>query len=367
MSYKNWENLDLIKLSFYKGLTPSLIVSIVEEYDSYYDFSHADLPHNLNLIINQGELFKRGQIKPDVEAKKIEQLIDDHNIKVLSFWDANYPALLKQIHQFPPLLFYKGNLPPADENYFSVVGTRKCSSYGKINAERFSRYFATKGVTIVSGLAHGIDTIAHLSTIDSGGKTIAFIASGIDKLGPSTAVRNAKKIVETGGAVISMFRPGVKALPPYFLQRNRLISGISKATLIIESREKGGSLNTAKFARDQNRDVYALPGNISSEQSVGTNSLIKNGLAILAQSPEQIYSEINYQNTRSILFDEPVKINFKNIDEELVYGILSFEPIHIDELAIKTEIDVSQLLVTLLNLEFSGAVKQLPGKYYIRS
>lgn len=363
----NWQIIDLIKLSYYKGLTPSLIKKIAEDFNSYDEFIHAELPENLNLLINQGELFTRRQIKPEVEAEKQLKICQDQQIKTCTIWDGNYPKLLKEIHQAPAFFFYKGTLSKPENDAISIVGTRKCSSYGKINTRRFSQYFSAKGSIVVSGLAYGIDTEAHLGAIEAGGITYAVIASGIDKLSPQTAQKNAEKIIDSGGAIISTYRCGVKALPPFFLQRNRIISGISLATLVVESKIKGGALNTAKFARDQDREVFALPGNITSLNSEGTNALIRDGLAKLAFSPETLFDELNFSQSKMLSLNELPELNFANDYERKIYDTLNFEPTHIDELSEKVDIDVSQILVSLLNMEFTGTIKQLPGKYYIRN
>jgi DNA processing protein len=365
-----WNDAGLVKLHFYKGLTPTLIKEIVDKYHSYEHFLNADLPEKLNLIVNQGELFRRGIKKPETESVRQLDLAEKHDIKLISIWDAEYPSLLKEIYSAPPLLFVKGNLQTPSANCVSIVGTRKCSNYGRINTERFAEFFSKRNIIVVSGLAYGIDSIAHNSVVNSGGTTYAVIASGIDKLSPSTSVKNAERIIETGGAIISTYMCGTPALPAYFLQRNRIIAGISKATLVVESRIKGGSLNTAKFARDENRELYAMPGNITSPNSEGTNDLISRGLALLAYSPEQIYKELSFAeqenlSTEDIATRNSPQINFTNENEKIIYENLSYEPIHVDQLTEKCKIDISTILVNLLNLEFSGAVKQLPGKYYI--
>ncbi|MDC1067966.1 DNA-processing protein DprA [Candidatus Kapabacteria bacterium] len=364
---KDWELVDLIKLSYFKGLTPSLLKNVVDNYNSYLEFIEADLPPNLNILINQGELFKRKQIVPNVEAEKQLETCNNHQINICTIWDENYPLLLNEIHQSPAFFFYKGSLDKINSPTISIVGTRKCSTYGKINTRRYANYFASKGVNIVSGLAYGIDTEAHLGAIESGGITFSVIASGIDKLSPQTAISNSEKIIESGGALISTYHCGVRALPPFFLQRNRIISGLSSATLVVESKVKGGSLNTAKFARDQDREVFAVPGNITSINSEGTNALIRDGLAKLTNSPESLFKELLFDYSSKIQLIDSVELNFATKDEENIYAILSFEPIHIDELVNKVNTNMSQLLVCLLNMEFSGSIKQLPGKYYIRN
>ncbi len=366
----NWKASGLLKLHFYKGLSPTLIKEILESYDSYSDFLEADLPEKLNLIVNQGELFRRGIKKPELESARQLELAKKNNISLISIWDPKYPALLKEIFQAPPLLFVKGELADNSANCVSIVGTRKCSNYGRINAQRFAEFFSHHNIVVVSGLAYGIDSIAQNAVASSSGITYAVIASGIDKLSPSTSVKNAEKIIEAGGAIISTYMMGTHALPAYFLQRNRIIAGISKATLVVESRIKGGSLNTAKFARDENRELYAMPGNITSPNSDGTNDMIARGLALLAKSPEQMYKELGFDHSENLKIDgldsrQKRKLNFANENEKLVYEHLSYEPLHVDDLAQKCNIDISTILVNLLNLEFSGSVKQLPGKYYI--
>lgn len=326
-----------------------------------------DLPQRLNLLLHQGELFKKASKIPEKEAEKQLEISEKENIKIVSFWEHSYPYLLKHIYESPPMLFVKGELQEADKPAISIVGTRKCSQYGRIMAERFAEYFAAKGIIVVSGLAYGIDSIAHLAAVKAGGVTYAVIGSGIDKLSPSTSVKNSEKIIENGGAIISMFKNNVKAFPAFFLQRNRIISGISKATLIVESKYKGGSLNTAKFANLQNRDVYAIPGNIGAKNSEGTNNLIKNSMAALASSPELLFDEIGYENHSNYRITELPEIKFTSNEEKEIYSHLNFDPIHIDTLAVKVNMDMPQLLVVLLNMEFSNLIKQLPGKYYIKA
>jgi len=362
-----WDIYSLLVLSYYKGLTSDIIKEIVEKYDSLDHLMNAELPQQLNLILHQGELFKKASKIPEKEAEKQLKLAEDSEIEIITFWDDRYPYLLKQIYESPPFIFVKGKLQIADIPSISIVGTRKCSQYGRIMGERFSEYFAAKGVVIVSGLAYGIDSIAHLSAVNAGGITYSVIASGIDKLSPSTSVKNSEKIIENGGAIISIFKCGVRAFPSFFLQRNRIISGMSKATLIIESKYKGGSLNTAKFANAQNRDVFAVPGNIGAKNSEGTNNLIKKNLAAIATSPESLFEEIGYDGYSNLSLIEMPENKLINEEERLIFKNLDYNPIHIDNLALKVGMDMPQLLVVLLNMEFSNSIKQLPGKYYIRA
>lgn len=363
---KNWSKLDILTLSFYKSVNSSIIQQIVELYDSYDEFKHSELPSNLNLIFNQGELFQKIHQKPDYEAEKQIEICDENNFKIVSFWDDDYPTYLKHIYLPPTFIYVKGNLQDKDANAIAIVGTRKCSPYGRIQTERFAEYFAQRDIIVVSGLAYGIDTFAYKATTKVGGITYAVVASGLDCISPSTFAKNADDIVDNGGAIISIFKCKTKALPPYFLQRNRIISGISKGIIVVESKIKGGALNTARFARDQNREVYAIPGNLSSETSQGTNHLITENLSKLAFSPEYIIKDLGIENSINISMNDLPEIKFQSNSEKILYDTLSYEPQHIDELIILTELDTAQVMVDLLNLEFRSLIRQIAGKNYYK-
>lgn len=296
------------------------------------------------------------------EAEEMMERTASSSTRILSLWDTDYPALLTNIAYPPALLFVRGTLQAADAVSIGVVGTRHCSQYGKLVTERFAECFAAAGCVVVSGLASGIDTIAHQATVKAGGITYAVIASGVDSISPYYARNLAEKIIAEGGAVISEYRLGVKALPTYFPQRNRIISGIARALVVVESGIKGGSLITAQFASDQSRELYAVPGNISSEKSEGTNRLIQRQLAIPALSPEQILEDLGIAYTHK----EQSLPQFSSELEEKVYRALSSEPIQADTLAENLNINVNDLLVALLMLEFRGVVRQLAGKQFMR-
>jgi DNA processing protein len=357
---KEWTIEDLLTLSFYKGINSKKIIDIISNYISYERLIKANLPDKLKLIFNQDALFDN-----NINREKAKYELD-HIIKkgynLYTFIDEDYPTLLKEIFDPPAFLFVKGKLQQSNAASISIVGTRRNSVYGRLATEKFAQAFVYNNIIVTSGLANGIDTIAHQTVVKNNGITYAIIASGIDKLSPSLSVKNSESIVESGGAIISTYHSSVSAKPGYFLQRNRIISGISKATLIIESAGKGGSLWTAKFSADQNREVFALPGRISDEKSVGTNKLILDNLAQIAISPEFILEELGFKSKTSKI--ENI-LKFENPDEEKVYKLLNQNPTHIDELIDKLDYEMSQLLVILLNLEFSNKVRQLPGKHYI--
>jgi len=364
--HKNWALIDLIKLSFYNKVNDNLIFEIIDKYDSYEEFINASLPPKLNLIFNQGELFRSRKIKPEIEAEKQLELAQKFNYKIISFWDDEYPNYLKHIYGPPPYIFVRGQLKKSDNECIAMVGTRRCSSYGKIQTERFAEYFAQRDIVVVSGLAFGIDTFAHKATIKAGGATYAVIASGLDCLSPSTMQKNADEIVDNGGAIISTFKIGTKALPAFFLLRNRIISGLSKGVIVMESRLKGGALNTARFARDQNREVYAVPGNISNETSQGTNKLIADSLSKLALSPEYVFNDLSFQSSLNTTISDIKVIEFQSKSEELIYNTITQDPLHIDEIINLTELDTSTVMVDLLNLEFRNLIRQTAGRQYYK-
>lgn len=361
-----WDLRDIIAISCITNLNSNHAIKKIESSANWEQFKFYNDLYKVSNYFSDIELFKNS--KPDIfnEADRILDKCSKDNIQIITFWDEYYPKLLKKI-DFPPLLLYvKGELSSNDKPVISMVGTRHCTEYGKMVAERFSETFAKEGVIVCSGLATGIDTYSHFSTINAGGITYAVIASSIDKISPQISQMNAEKIVDSGGCVISTYKPGTNALPPYFLQRNRIISGISMATVIVESAYKGGSLNTARNAFEQNREVYAVPGKINSERSKGTNNLIKKNIANIAISPEDILKDLGLIEAENIFKNKRKNIPELTADQKILYEVIDSEPIHIDDIAERTSMEIPQILSVLLSMEFAGLVKQLPGKHFIK-
>lgn len=361
-----WNNNDLLRLYLQKSIPATLHRKILERYSNYDTMVNSENDSFLNYSLKQNHLF---DTYDDINEKTEEQLelCEKNEVRIVSFFDDEYPALLKRITHPPVLLFVKGNLQKSDTVAIAMVGTRRNSLYGKLMAQKFADVFAGHNVIIVSGLANGIDTISQMQAVKSGGITYSVIACGIDKLSPQTAVKNAKKIIDKGGAIISHYPCGVSALPPYFLQRNRIIAGISNATLVIESGFRGGSLNTAKHCIQEGRELFAIPGNLTSDKSNGTNKLIRENLAHTVLSPEMLLEDIGVEisGNNKLIKDEKVKFDDKR--EQIIYDMINYEPLHVDDIADKSELDISDVLVKLLELEFKGFVRQLPGKNYIRN
>ncbi len=293
----------------------------------------------------------------------LEQLAKE-NIKTITITDQNYPSLLKEIYRPPILLYYRGQLPDDKQLTVAVVGTRKFSPYGQQLAEKLVKDLVGYNLAIVSGLALGIDTLAHQAAINSNGKTYAVLGSGLDRqsIYPSINRYLADKIVATGGAVITEFPCGTQPLKHNFPLRNRIISGLSLGTLIIEAQQKSGALITAAQALEQNREVFAVPGNIFSPNSAGPNQLIRQG-AKAVLSAADIIETLDLSQT--VNYIENKKIIPETEEEKIILANISHEPLHINELIRLTKLDTKVINSTLTIMEMKGMVRNLGGMQYV--
>lgn len=280
--------------------------------------------------------------------------------KVVTFEEDSYPANLKILPDAPPFLYMMGEITPQDELSIAIIGTRHASPYGKFIAEKFASEFALSGITIVSGLARGIDTRAHEGALKAGGRTIAVLGSGIDVVYPPEN-RPLLQEICSHGACISEFPIGTQPCRGNFPTRNRLMSGLSKAVVVIEALMRSGTFSTVEWALEQGKEVFAVPGNITSETSKGVNRLIADG-AQIATSPQQIMEYLGIK---------PIAVEQKDLklseEESKVWAFLSYEPIQVDKLAETLKLPVPKILGTLLNLELRGIVKQLPGRNFVKN
>lgn len=302
--------------------------------------------------------------RSDIDLNIIMEQLEKEKIKILTIQDKNYPKLLKEIHHPPQLLYYKGNLDLNNDFTLAVVGTRKLTSYGSQVTNNIVKELVNQNLTIISGLALGIDTMAHQATLEAGGKTIAVLGTGIDQksIYPRTNKNLAEKIIENNGAVISEFPPGTQPMPYNFPQRNRIISGLSLGTLVIEAGAKSGALITAFGALEQNREVFAVPGNIYSLVSAGPNNLIKKGARPIT-SAEEVIESLNLTQTTNCINNK--EIIGETPEEEKIIPHLTHEPIHIDELVRLSKLDTSITSSTLTIMEMKGVVKNLGGMQYV--
>jgi len=283
-------------------------------------------------------------------------------IKTISIKDKNYPKLLKEIRQAPKVLYYKGKIK-SDENCFAVVGTRMCSAYGKQVALEIAGDLADAGLTIVSGLAPGIDTFSHQAVVERKKRTIAVLGTGLDEksIYPQSNIKLAKKIIETGGALISEYPPGTRGTNFTFPQRNRIISGLSLGVLVIEAKQKSGALITADWAKIQKRKIFAIPGPIHSLNSKGCHYLIKRG-ARLVENANDILRELNLPfATRPVLAQGDTK------EESLILEALKEEALYIEKIIEKTKLSAAVVASTLANLEIKNKVRNLGANIYALS
>lgn len=288
--------------------------------------------------------------------------MNNDEIKKITIKDSDYPKILKEIHDPPKTLYLRGGFKDEDKIAVGVVGTRNYTSYGKRVTENIAGDLAEAGVTIVSGLAKGIDTFAHKAALERGGRTIAVLGSAADSksLYPSCNRGLANKVAQNG-AVISEYPSGTKSEKWFFPQRNRIISGLSLGVLVVEAPGKSGALITAACALDQNREVFAIPGSIYSENSIGTNRLIKMG-AKLVTCANDILEELNLP----VVEEKRKTFKPETKEEKVLLGVLTKKPIHIDEIVKQGKLNSGMVSSTLTMLELKGTVKNIGGEYYIK-
>ncbi len=306
-----------------------------------------------NQFINE-----RRNISPNFELEKLEKL----NAKAITIADSYYPKLLKEIYAPPPLLYFLGSLDFNNDFLLAIVGTRKISGYGRQATEQITKEIVCAKMAVVSGLALGVDACAQQTTLNFGGKTIAVLGSGIDKIYPASNRQLAEKIVEKNGAIISEFAPGTLPYKSNFPQRNRIISGLSLGTLVIEASQKSGALITAKYALEQNREVFAVPGNIFSINSLGPNDLIKRGAKVVTCASD-ILEALNLEQANDYKIIK--KIIPENENEKKLLELIGNEPVHVDKITQYARLDISCVNSTLSIMEMKGMIKNLGNQKYI--
>ena len=284
---------------------------------------------------------------------------------MVTYWDDDYPLLLKKIYDAPVLLYIKGEPLKEKEDCVAIVGTRRFTPYGKSATQTIAKDLASRNIAVVSSLARGIDTIAHKTAVQTGGRTLAVLGSGLDVIYPGENRRLAEDICQKG-TLISEFPLGTQPDRGNFPRRNRIISGLSHATVVAEAGNRSGAILTALNAVDQNRDVFAVPGRINDLQSVGANRLIRNG-ATPVSSGAEIIRDINPRLFHPL---QPVKksIFIELTDQEqLILEVLGQDPVHINALAQSVDMDITSLLEILVKLELKNAVQQIGRKQLVRA
>jgi len=343
------------------------IESITEQVDDLRNIWYMT-DNDINRLSNISQKNKETIIKNRNEdyLKRVLNILGEQNIDVITIYDENYPKGLKNIYNKPLVLYIKGTILEDDEFAIAVVGSRKATSYGKWATEKFVKELVKLDITIVSGLAAGIDSIAHKTALEFNGRTIAVLGNGLDIVYPNSN-RDLYKEIAKNGALITEYFCGVAPLPYNFPQRNRIISGLSLGVVIIEAKNKSGSLITAQHALEQGKEVFAVPGNINSIFSEGTNRLIKDG-AKLIMDVEDIIEEL-YQLQEKLNSIKKSNIDYSNLSElEIkIIDLIKEGPIHCDKIALKTGMNISTVNSILTILELKGVVKEISGGIFVLS
>jgi DNA processing protein len=360
--------LHQVGLTFIKNIGPTLAKSLVcyfGDAESVFKASHGKLlkvPGIGEKIISQLN-FQEALTKAEEELKFIEK----HSIDVVFYTDNNYPKRLKNCNDSPVLLYTKGNADLNSQHIISIVGTRNATEYGKQLCKQLVEELQQYNVLIVSGLALGIDVTAHKECVKLNVPTLGVLGHGLDRVYPSQNRSIAEKMLENGG-LLTEYPSGTTPDRENFPQRNRIVAGISDATIVVEASLKGGALITAEIANSYNRDVFAFPGRIGDEFSEGCNFLIRNNKAALLTGVADLAYILGWEkpdNTKPVMEQFVLPIDL-SANERLIFDILQQHklPVAIDDLTIKTNMPTSQLAMNLLNMEMQGYIRLLPGKTY---
>lgn len=351
-----------VALSTIPDIGPVTIRRLISQFEKPELIFSADV-EELKVVDGVGE--KRAKSIRDFsrwdEIEKILEKLDKEKVKVILYNDKDYPSLLREIEDAPVILYVKGDIKEEDRFSVSIVGSRKTTHYGRFVAEKIAGELAEAGFTIVSGMARGIDTIAHSSSLMTGGRTIAVMGSGIDLIYPPENKWLFERIA-CSGYVVTEFPPGTPPNRENFPKRNRLISGLSLGVVVVEATEGSGALITAQAALEQNREVFAVPGNISSPNSKGTNELIKRG-AKLVQRSDDIIEELAPLLKGFIRQKKKHDVELTEEEREICNKLTS-EPRHIDEIVRESRLSTQKVLTILLGLELKGLVSQHDGKRF---
>ncbi len=354
----------LLALHSINGLGPIRLKAILDYFKDPKLAWEGDLQEIRGVGIPQKVVELLGEARHRLDPVSYAESIKRNDIKWLTVYDKSYPKLLKEIYDPPVVLYYKGEILPQDHKSIGVVGTRKITGYGKLATEQFTKGLVNAGLTIVSGLARGVDSQAHLTAVSEKGRTIAVLGSGLNNIFPSENRSLAEKISSGFGAVVSEFPPDNSALPGNFPARNRIISGLSLAVLVVEAAQDSGALITAKLALEEGREVFAVPGPITSNLSKGPIDLIQQG-ARAVFSPDEVLEELGITRIQNSEFRVQ---NEKDLTEEekKILEILENETRHIDEIGRQLRFPSAKISALLLKMEISGLVQSVGAGIYCK-
>lgn len=345
------------------GIGPVAVATLLQHFgslDAAWEAGEAELAE-AGITANAARSIaeQRRAIDLQAELDKLER----HGVRAVPLDDPDYPRLLREIPTPPILLYILGTLEPVDDLAIGIVGTRRATGYGTDMTRRISTDLASAGVTIVSGLALGVDTVAHRAALDAGGRTIAVCGCGLDTIYPPRNRNLAGRVVESG-AMVSEFPIGTKPDARNFPARNRIISGLARGTVVVEAPRRSGALITARFAADQGRDVYAVPGSALSQASEGCHTLIRDG-ATLITSAADVLEELNVTSAQSAV---QTRMALPESEEERrLLALIGAEPRHVDELCQESGLPIQETNGLLLALELKGLIRQQGFQHYVRT
>jgi DNA processing protein len=360
---------DIIALTLVEGLGPRSILSLIKAFE-----------HTEDIFKASGQELKRVTGKNRVDVSKVSnarcsgefsgemRYIRKHGVRTVNIFEDAYPFFLKNIYDPPPVLFYKGDIKEACQRTVAVVGSRRCTYYGIKQAGNIAAYLATAGVTVVSGMARGIDSAAHTGCLRAGGPTIAVLGSGLGNIYPPEGRPLYEKIISSG-AVVTEFPSGTKPNRYNFPRRNRIISGLSRCVVVVEASARSGAMITASLALEQGRDVMAVPGRIDQSSSKGPNLLIKEG-AVPVLVPGDILQNAGIEEQRKTRDPResisPLSKELSTEQEKVFKMISASDGLHIDNIIADTGFSIGRTNEILLRLQCAGIIEQLGGKRFIR-
>lgn len=357
------ENLYLHAFNLLPEFGPARLYRIAKYFPSFKAAYAANAVELATAGIEPELVKKFISLRQGLNLKQQQDQLNAEGIFLISYRDQTYPKLLLETHGFPVLLYARGRIQTNDELCLAVVGTRKISNYGRLVVPELVTPLCEAGLVIVSGLAYGVDALAHQTAVKLGRRTIAVLGGGLDKRSvyPQNHLLLAEEILKTGGALLSEYPPSTPCLKHHFISRNRIISGLAMGTLVIECGASSGSLITARHALEQNRNVYAVPGNIYSPESEGPNNLIKLGAKPVTQAKD-ILEDLNLPTAK--LHNENQKIFNETPEENLILKTLAQKPLTIDELIKLSGLPAAEANSALTFLEMKGRIRNLGCQQY---
>ncbi|MFZ5908858.1 MAG: DNA-processing protein DprA [Chloroflexota bacterium] len=350
-----------IGFTLIKGIGAVRFQRLLERFGDARSAWEAEAPALAEAGLGAKVIERLAAVRQQVDLPRLYEQIQSQGIQILTWQDEAYPQRLREISQPPPVLYLRGELLPEDTWAVAIVGTRRVTPYGRQVTEQIASFLAGNGVTVVSGLARGVDAIAHQAALRAGGRTLAVLGSGVDRIYPPENRALAEQVCERG-ALLSDYAPGTAPESANFPPRNRIISGLSMAVVVVEAGETSGALITAEFAAEQGREIFAVPGSILAPQSKGANKLIQQG-ALPLLSASDVMQALNL--TRVGQHKAARKAIPSDAVEAKLMSALGDEPLHVDEIRNQTDLPVEKVSATLIMMELKGMVRQVGGMQYV--